>query len=228
MPMKLLPLAAGLVALACAGARADVIDYDISMDTAPLIGHPAGPFSLEFQLNDGGGTGDGNNTAVLSGFSFGGGAPVGSPTLIGGASGDAGTAISITDSSFFNQFIQEFTPGNQLDFHLALTTNLDAGGVPDQFTFAILDSSGSELPTESFFNVFVEIDIDSSNPAVLTFASNPTQSPIAGGPPIDIAAPTATPSGTPSIPEPGSLALLATAVSVGWLGARRGERSQRR
>src|SRR5271167_1357003 len=118
MHLKPLLLAVGLFAFIPAAARADVINYDMSMNTAPLIGHPAGPFSLEFQLNDGSGTGDDNNTAVLSNFTFGGGAPVGAPSLIGGATGDAGSSITITESSFFNQFIQQFTPGNQLDFDL--------------------------------------------------------------------------------------------------------------
>ena len=105
MQLKPLLFAVGLVAFVPAAARADVINYDISMNTAPLIGHPAGPFSLEFQLNDGSGTGDENNTAVLSNLTFGGGAPVGAPSLIGGATGDAGSSITITESSFFNQFI---------------------------------------------------------------------------------------------------------------------------
>jgi hypothetical protein len=67
--------------------------------------------------------------------------------------------------------------------------------------------------------VFVEVDINSINPAVQTFASNPIQSPVAGGPPIDIAAPTAIPSVTPPVPEPGSLALLVTALGIGSFAA---------
>lgn len=227
MHLRFLLSAVALFGLVPGTTWADVINYDISMDTAPLIGHPAGPFSLEFQLTDGSGTGDENNTAVLSNFAFGGGAPVGTPSLIGGATGDAGTSITITESSFFNQFIQQFTPGNQLDFHLELTTNLQPAGVPDEFTFSILDSSGSELPTQSFFDVFVEVDINSTNPAVQTFASDPTQSPAAGGPPIDIAAPTATPS-VSSVPAPSIgrglpvlLAVSGTLVGFKLLGRRR-------
>jgi hypothetical protein len=187
------------------------------MNTAPLIGDPAGPFSLDFQLDDGSGTGNGNNTAVLSDFNFGGGAPAGAPSLIGGATGNAGTALSITESSFFNEFVQQFTPGSRLDFHLQLSTNLERGGVPDEFSFAILDNTGSELPTRSFFDVFLDIDINSSNPSVQTFASNARQSPVAGGPPIHIAAPTAR---VASVPEPGTVELLAPVLILGWLRAR--------
>lgn len=133
------------IVLTPATSWAGLITYDIGLNTAPLIGHPAGPFLIEFQLNDGSGTGDGNNTALLSDLVFGGGAPVGVPAFIGGASGNAGSSITLTDSSFFNQFVQQFTPGSQLGLRLALTTNVDSGGIPDQFTFAILDSSGVEL-----------------------------------------------------------------------------------
>src|SRR5690349_14032044 len=124
------------------------------MSTSPLVGNPAGPFSLDFQLNDGSAAGDGNNTAVLSGFFFGSGASLGSASVAGGASGDLGSSVTLTDSGFLNEFTQGFTPGATLQFLLNLSTNVDAGDTPDQFSFAILDSSGAQLPTLSFFDVF--------------------------------------------------------------------------
>jgi hypothetical protein len=159
-------------------AHAGVV-YNISMNTAPLGGHPASPFSLEFQLNDGSGTNDGNNTATLTNFVFNGGAAVGSPTLTGGATGNLTSGLSLTDSSFFNQFIQGFMPGGTLSFQLSLSTNIDSGGTPDQFSFAILDKTGTELPTlaPGFFDVFVQIDIDSANPLVRTFGTDTSRSP---------------------------------------------------
>lgn len=192
-----------------APARADL--YTFTIQTGSLIGDPAGPFSLDFQLNDGSGTGDGNNTAVLSNFTFGtGGGPVGSATLAGGATGDLGSSVQITDNGFLNEFTQAFTPGSQIQFQLDLTTNVDAGGTPDQFSMAILDSSGAQLPTLSFFDVFVEIDLDSANPTVQTFASDPSRNTVAGGAPIDLAAPDfTTGSTTPTAaPEAGSAFLL--------------------
>ena len=156
-------LVAVVIAMFPTASQAGII-YDISMNTTPLISHSAGPFSLEFQLNDGSGTGNGNNTVVLSNFIFGGGSAVGIPTTNGGAIGDAGSSVTITDSSFFNQFIQQFTPGNQLGFRLSISTNVESGGTPDQFSFAILDSGGTELPTQSFFDVFVSIAIGLAEP----------------------------------------------------------------
>jgi hypothetical protein len=78
-------------ALACAVALTHAplaeavlfLNYHVTVATSPLIGHPAGPFSLDFQLTDGSGLGDANNTATISNLSYGGGAATGSATLSG-------------------------------------------------------------------------------------------------------------------------------------------------
>src|SRR4051812_41143102 len=103
------------VFLCAAPARSAGI-YDISLNTASLIGHIAGPFSLDFQLIDGAGTGDANNTAQLSDFSFNTGSAMGSPVLLGGASGSLSSAVTLTDSAFLNEFTQSFLPGDGLRF----------------------------------------------------------------------------------------------------------------
>jgi|SRR5665213_2368697 len=204
-------------------ARAGIVDI-FTMLTGPLAGDPAGPFSLDFQFNDGSGSGDGNNTAVLSNFLFGtGGGPLGAAALAGGTSGDLGSSVSITDTGFLNEFTQGFTPGSQLQFQLSLTTNVDDGGTPDQFSMAILDSNGAQLPTLSFFDVFVEIDIDSADPSIQTFASDPSRNTVAGGAPIDLSAPDFT--SVSSAPEPGSIvlagcALVMTALRRRFVGPR--------
>ena len=204
-------------ALLCLCLNASVaqggVVYDISMNTEPLIGHAAGPFSLEFQLNDGSATGDGNNTANLTGFLFEGGTAVGSPTLTGGVSGNLTSGITLTDSGFFNQFIQSFMPGSSLSFRLSLSTNVDSGGTPDQFSFAILDKTGAELPTlaPSFFDVLAYIDIDSTDPSIRTFGTDTSRLPSGGGSSIDISGPIAT---TVNTPEPASFILLSMPVVV--------------
>jgi hypothetical protein len=196
-------------AVSASVCRADLL-FHVSLNTAPLVGHPAAPFYVEFQLNDGSGTNDANNTATISNFAFGGGAPMGSPTLSGGASGSlqSGT-VTLTDSSFFNEFFQEFTPGSQLDFDIHLTTDVDAGATPDQFSFAILDNTLTEIPTQTaFFDVFVQVDINAPNPPIQTFASDPTQPPAGGGNPVQIAAPT-----VQGVPEPMPLTLLGVGLA---------------
>src|SRR5213075_2492166 len=77
--------------------------FNVSLKTSPLIGNSAGPFYVDFQLNDGSGIGDGNNTVTINNFLFDGGNLVGSPLPpIGGASGSLFSFVSITDNSFLN------------------------------------------------------------------------------------------------------------------------------
>jgi hypothetical protein len=130
----------------CRKASAD-ISYDVTLDTAPLIGHPAGPFSILFIFIDGSGVGDANNTVTISNVGFGGGSALGNPVTFGGASGSLETEVTITDSSFLSLFNEGFSPGPQLSFSLDLTSNNDANGIPDRLTFSILDGSGVPLPT---------------------------------------------------------------------------------
>ena len=84
---------------------------DVSLNTAPLIGHVAGPFSLVFQLTDGSGRGDGNNSITLFSFQLGGGGASGAPAYFGGAIGNIVSGVTLIDNSFLNYFIQPFTPG---------------------------------------------------------------------------------------------------------------------
>jgi hypothetical protein len=58
--------------LAVSAVRANVIKT-VTLDTSALGALPNGPFSLGFELADGSGTGDGNNSVVLSDFQFGSG-----------------------------------------------------------------------------------------------------------------------------------------------------------
>jgi hypothetical protein len=183
--------------------------YDVSIDTSALIGNAAGPFSLDFQFTDGSGTGDGNNTVTLGNFTFGAGSATGSPTTAGAVSGDLTSGVSLTDSDFFNEFTQTFTPGNVLTFTLELTTNVDAGGVPDEFSFAILDNTDSEIPTLGTFDNLLLVDIDSSQPTLQGFASDTSRGTVATGDSIDVPGPLI----TSPVPEPAGLSLLASGLA---------------
>ena len=155
----------------------------VTVDTSQLVAHPAGPFYLAFQLTDGSGAGNSSTVAILSNFQLGGGSPSGSPALTGGASGDIGSSVTLTDSSFLNFFSQQFTPGSMLTFTLSLTGQVEAGSTPDHFAFSILDQTLKPIPTKGglFFDVFLAIDLDSASPVLLTFASDPQRLPVAGG-----------------------------------------------
>jgi len=160
-------LAAGLLAgagvlLGAPAGHATTFNYNVFVNTAGMAGSPAAPFSLDFQLTDGSGTGDGNNTATVSGFNFGGGGPLGGAFGTSGVSGDLGSSVSLTDSSPFQfpyEFYQGFTPGATLSFNVAITGNTDAGPTPDGFSFAILDNNLANLPTTGIGDSLVEINL---------------------------------------------------------------------
>jgi hypothetical protein len=214
---RIVLLCLGLIVFtACAQAG---IIYDVSLNTTPLIGHPAAPFWLGFELADGSGTGDGNNAALLSNFQFGTGGAIGSPFLSGSAIGDVSALVVLTDAAPTSVFVQSFAPGGTLSFQLFLSTNVDAGGVPDTFIMSILDNTFTPIPTVAGppLNPFISIDIDSDNPTVQTFASDPTQFPAGGGDAIDIPAPSI------SVPEPAALGLLSPAMAACafWLRGRK-------
>jgi hypothetical protein len=161
-------------ALALASAASADIQFRVQLDTSSLVSNPSGPFTLDFQLNDGSGLGDANNWASISNLTFGGGsASSGTVWTMGGASGDLGSSVALVDSDpLLNDFTQGFTPGSWLSFDVSLSTNVDAGLTPDEFSFAILDSNFFNLPTTSLgTDTFVQVAIDSANPSVLTAAS---------------------------------------------------------
>jgi hypothetical protein len=217
-------LAAAAWALAPSPSRAGMITYTVTFpDTTSLENQPGrGPYYLDFQFNDGSGAGgDGNNTVIISRLSLGGGALVGTGVPSGGTTGDLSFAVTITDSTFFNDFNQQFTPGSSLSFQVSLTQIVgpgedpSAGGVPDEFTFAIQYTDPltgqTDIPTTNFNAAFATIDVTS--PALTV---TPSGSDVSSG--FDVPAPGVTPSAT-AVPEPTSLSLALLGLAV--LGVRR-------
>jgi|SRR5579875_937792 len=211
--------------LSAAILNADTV-VNVSLDTSALVSDAAAaPFAIDFQMIDGSGTGDANNIITISNATFGGGNASGAPVLSGGASGDLATSIVLTDSQFFNEFTQTFTPGNTLNFTLDTTANVDSSA-PDTFAFSIEDGSGTPLPTMGLYtanvDAFLYFQIDSSNPTIQTFASDPSRTPVAGGNALDLPMPNVTQAGPASVPEPGASALLLfgiCAISLARLSA---------
>src|SRR5689334_4536680 len=98
--------------LASVGICAAQEKVHVTLNTSALQTATTGPYTLDFQFTDGSGTGDANNTIALSTFLFGsGGCASGTPTLAGGAAGSLASGFTLTDSSFFNEASQGFTPG---------------------------------------------------------------------------------------------------------------------
>ena len=193
----------------CQNARGDMI-YNVTLNTSPLVGHPAGPFYVELTFTDGSGVADANNTVTISNVNFGGGSALGGPLLFGGASGSLETGVTITDSSVLSLFSEQFAPGLSLSFSLGLTANDDAGGTPDGLTFFLLDSSGVQIPTLApFGDYFISADLGSAGAVFNAFASDSTR-PLSVGNPVSIPAPSIT--AVSSVPEPSALYLLGGAL----------------
>lgn len=148
-------LGLGLAISTAFAIQAD-IDFHVSIDTSSLVGNASGPFSLDFQLNQG----DGSvvNTATIGNFWYSGGHAVGSPTLVGGATGSLATGFSLSTSSFLNEAYQEFSPGSKLAFDVTLST-LDEPTTPDSFSFSILDGMSFNIPTTGLGDSLLQGDI---------------------------------------------------------------------
>jgi hypothetical protein len=135
-----------LVVLAGPSARADLV-FNVSLNTSLLAADYTGPFGLDFEL-----IGSSGNTVTLSDFNFGSGGPgtPGSASLTGGASGDLGGTVVLSDSTinFFNDFNQGFTPGGTLTFTVDSTLVAPpGGGFPDNFSMAIFSQYVSFDPS---------------------------------------------------------------------------------
>jgi hypothetical protein len=167
-----LALGAGALFTAQTGAAA-IIEYSVDINTASLVGNPSGPFSLDFQLNDGSGTGDANNTATINNFTFGTGGASGSPNLAGGAAGNLSGMITLTDTTPFNEFYQTFNAGNSLSFDVILTLNSDAGPTPDSFSVAILDNNLYNLPTTGIGDTFLMVNLGPTPSVTTGFSTSP-------------------------------------------------------
>ena len=197
-------------------ARAD--SYTVTINTAPLVGSSSGPFQVLFALEDANVTGDGNNTATISGFNAGAGS-VGTPgagDVGGGVTGSLSSTLSFTDSdpSGLNFWMASFTPGNTISFNFSMTANADsnpsASGFPgDEFLVFILDGTGFPITTTDALTgtLFTAIVNGSSGLSVQGFN-------IPGVSATTVVPATAT-------PEPGTLLLLfAGILALGILGFR--------
>ncbi len=126
-----------------APARATLLH--VTLDTSVLSGVAAN-LAFDFIGNDGIA---GNNTVVVSDFYTSG--TLGNSSSLGGVlathpSPPGPFPIALTDTLFFNEFLQELTLGATVSFTLNLTEQWASGSLlPDSFAFFLLDSALSPL-----------------------------------------------------------------------------------
>ncbi|HZO91356.1 MAG TPA: hypothetical protein VFB38_23740 [Chthonomonadaceae bacterium] len=206
-------LATGACATLIAPAKGQApVFLHVDLDTSALVGLPSppAPFYLDFQLLDGSLTLDAVNTVKIENFQFGGGMPSGTPLPTGDAVGDLSSTVTLQDDfSTFNDFVQPFVPGNRLSFDAVLTTNVDAGGTPDEFSFAILQQANNffgfaEIPTEGPGDALLTVDLDGPIPTLNTYGSDLTRTDIALPAPVAL-----------FVPGPGVSTLLASLALCG-------------
>jgi hypothetical protein len=160
----------GLIAFGQPGI-ASAGPISVSIDTSSLEGQ--GTFTLAFVLNDGSGAGDANTTVTINDFMFGatGTATTDPTTVVGGATGDLFSAVSLIDNSFFNVFEGNFVAGSLLSFQVAIASTSVDTPTPDFFEAVILDSTGTPVATtDPSGNDFVFSANLSSTPEINTYA----------------------------------------------------------
>lgn len=178
----------------------------VTINTSSLEG--AGQFGFFPVLLDASQSADGNNTASLSGFGFGGGSP-GSASSFGGGSGSfsSGMTFKETDPGGFNSVLGLFTPGSTLSFNLVMSTFADSGNLHgmtgDEFVVMILEPDGitnvatnDTTPAEDAFFTLTVCPNCPNGVSVQQFSI---------------------PSTASSVPEPATLLLLGSGlIGLGW------------
>jgi hypothetical protein len=197
---KVVPLTFCLITVLCSGAEGSTVAaYTVTLNTAPLVGHPAGPFSILIALTDGSGLGDGNNTIQITNVDFGGGSGSGGAGLFGGATGSLETGVTMNDSAPLSLLTESFSPGQTLRFTVSVTTGDDVGEIPDGMSFYILDNSGLPIPTLApGAALLFAIEASSSPAPPETFGTDSSRSPSTGSP-ISVEAPVITSDITPPV-----------------------------
>jgi hypothetical protein len=122
----------GILAAMLSAPPAWGLAIQFTIDTTGLSGTSA---QLAFDLIDGGAP---SNSVSVDSFSTDG--ILGNVATIGGVTGTLPGNIIITDTSFFNEYLQDITLGSQISFILNDTANAPGiSSFPDGFSFFLLD-----------------------------------------------------------------------------------------
>jgi hypothetical protein len=206
--MKIFAFAA-IAALACANP----ILYNVTVDTSSIDGTTG---SLDFNFNPGPLVTQSASLQIL-GFTSDGTLAGNCPCTMGDVTGQLPATLTFDNGSFFNDYFDDFTFGNTLSFQAsffgpALSSPDGASTSGSTFAFSMFSDEGTTpVLTNDTINGFaftVNINLDGTT----TVANSSPQT-------------TVVPAGTTSAPEPGTFALLATALIAAAFQRRLASRS---
>ena len=151
----------------------------IAIATSSLAGTSA---QLAFDFIDGGSP---SNSIIISAFSTDG--LLGSANTVGGVSGILPSNVTLTDTSFFNEYLQDITLANSVLFDFSATGNAPAlGSFPDSFSFFLLNAAtglpllATSDPTGA--NAFFSFDITGANGGLQIFSPLVSTQPVSNVP----------------------------------------------
>jgi hypothetical protein len=163
------------------GYAAEASAFQVSFNTSALIGNAAGPFAIAFVLTNGSGPADGKSTAIVTNVDLEDGKPLGDPATIGGASGELSSVVTLTNTSFLNLLVENFSPGKTLSFQVSVTGERNPGGYPAGLAILILDGSGTPLATLApAGDYFLSVGLTSEDPFPKVYGSDPSRPPFTG------------------------------------------------
>jgi hypothetical protein len=188
-------------------ASAGPITYNVTVDTSSISG-TAG--SLDFNFNPGPLVTQSASLQILSFASN--GTLAGSPALIGDVAGALPGTLTFDNGTGFNDYFEGFTFGSTLSFQVsffepALSSPDGVSTSGSTFAFSMFaDALGTTpvLTTDTTNGFAFTIGVNLDGTTTITNSSAQT---------------TVTPATTPSVPEPGTLPLMASGIGL-WLAFR--------
>ena len=194
-------ITASLSGWLCPASPADA--FNVSVTTTPIQGM-SGFVVFDFI----GGSPVFNNNATISGFTS--DATLGSATTSGAVSGTLTPGpLVLSDTAFLSEWNQSATFGTAMSFQLRLDTNFVSGGIPDEFSFFLEDSTGTPFPTSdpTGANALFVVDITGSPLSPEVFTSSSASASV---------------TSVSTVPEPSALCLMLYAIGFAGTLARKG------
>lgn len=206
-----------LLPVCAAVLTADVVTYDVTVNTSSITGTMG---SLDFNFNPGPLVTQAASVQILN-FASDGALAGNCPCGTGDVSGQLPAALTFVNDTGFNDYFDSFTYGTTISFAVslfgpALSSPDGVSTSGSTFAFSLFSDAGGTMPvltsdTTDGFAFTMDVNLDGST-TVTNFSPQTGVTQMTGAP------------GPSGVPEPGPLALMATALACLALFGRRGAR----